>query len=182
MWGPGPANFDGQYYQLVEAEALPKPNAGRPPIMIGGGGEKRTLRLVAQYADEWNSSGLEPDAFRHKLSVLEQHCEVVGRDPATIRRSMLAIALIGPTDADIDEAARWLKEALAPDLDVSIAAYREQLKSEGTIVGGADEVVQALGGLAEAGLEEVIFTYAEPGSDTLPAFIASEIAPKVADL
>ena len=182
MWAPGAASVDGRYYRLQDAEALPKPEAGRPPIMIGGGGEKRSLRLAAQYADEWNGSNLEPDGLRHKLQVLEQHCEAVGRDPGSISHSMLCFAIVGPTEADIDHAAQRLKDALAPDLDVTIREYREQLKAQGMLVGGADEAVQLLGGLAEAGLDEVIFSNPDAASDAFPAFVASEIAPKVAEL
>ena len=182
MWASEPATFEGRYYKLSGAEALPKPGAGRPPIMIGGGGEKRSLLLAAKYADEWNGSNLQPDGFRHKLEVLARHCETVGRDPSAITHSMLSLAAIGPSQSDIDHSAKRLKDALAPDLDISVADYREQLRSQGTLVGGADEVVQALGALAEAGLEEVIFSHPDPASDTFPAFLASEVASKVAAL
>ena len=182
MWGPGPVSVDGHYYRLHEAEALPKPEAGCPPIMIGGGGEKRSLRLAAQFADEWNGSNLDPAGLRHKLEVLEQHCDAVGTDPSAIRHSMLCFAIIGQTEADIDHAAQRLKDALAPDLDVPIREYRQQLKAQGMLVGGADEAVQLLGGLAEAGLDEVIFSNPDAASNAFPAFVASEVAPKVAAL
>ncbi|HJP40768.1 MAG TPA: TIGR03560 family F420-dependent LLM class oxidoreductase [Dehalococcoidia bacterium] len=182
MWTSDSATFEGRYYQLRDAQSLPKPWSGRPPIMIGGGGEKRTLKIVAKYADEWNSGNLSPEELRRKLEVLGGHCDAVGRDPSSISTSMLAFGLIGPTDKEIDEATRTLKEALAPELDVSLPVYREQLKAAGTIVGGAEQVVDQLGKLAEAGMEEVIFNNPDPASETLPEFIAAEIAPKVAAL
>ena len=66
----------------------PKPIRGRIPVLIGGGGEKRTLRLVARYGDACNLFG-DPDAVRHKLDVLERHCADVGRDPAEITKTIL---------------------------------------------------------------------------------------------
>ena len=182
MWGEGPATVEGRYYRLQDAVALPKPAPGRPPVMIGGSGEKRTLRLVAEYADEWNSGGASPEEYARKAGVLARHCEDVGRDPASIRRSMLQLALIGPAQADIDESTRRLKEALAPDLNVSLADYQAQLRAGGTLVGGAEEVIDRLGQLAEAGVDEVVFSLPDAASDTLPAFLASDVVPKVADL
>jgi len=82
--------FEGKYYQLKEARCEPKPvQKPHPPIVIGGGGEKLTLRVAAQYADIWNlpnSSG-DVEEYNHKMNVLRQHCQAVGRDPAEIRLS-----------------------------------------------------------------------------------------------
>ena len=76
--------FKGRYYETDDARNVPKPvQTGGPPIMIGGGGEKRTLRLVAQYADMCNVSG-GPETVRHKLDVMRAHCADVGRDPSEI--------------------------------------------------------------------------------------------------
>ena len=97
LWAEGPATYDGRFYRLQDALCLPKPAPGRPPLLIGGSGERRTLALVARYADEWNSTNLTPDAFTHKSQILERHCESFDRDPATIRRSMMVFAILGPT-------------------------------------------------------------------------------------
>jgi F420-dependent oxidoreductase-like protein len=83
MFNERRANFAGKYYQLLDAPLEPKPVQARLPLMIGGGGEKVTLRIVARYADEWNVWG-NVDTFKHKSSVLERHCDAVGRDPAQI--------------------------------------------------------------------------------------------------
>src|SRR5690606_115249 len=95
LWGDGPTSFDGRYYQLRDVESYPKPVQSPAPILIGGSGEKRTLRLVAQYADEWNAIGLDLEGYRRKVEVLHRHCEDVGRDPSTIRRSMMCGFVIG---------------------------------------------------------------------------------------
>ena len=182
MWGEGPATFEGDYYRLREADALPKPAAGRPPVLIGGTGEKRTLRLVAQYADEWNSVDLTPGAFRHKNEVLAAHCADVGRDPATVRRSMTTIGFVGATDAEVEAATLTQMQRTPPPGDPTPAEYRAALREGGAIMGTADEVVEQLGRLAEAGMDEVQFVYFDLTTDSLPAFLASDVLPQVADL
>ncbi|MCL2465345.1 MAG: LLM class F420-dependent oxidoreductase [Micrococcales bacterium] len=85
MWDPdddGP--YEGMHYQLAETLCSPLP-LSKPEIMVGGSGEKKTLRLVAQYADACNLLGLSPDGLAHKLDVLHAHCERLGRDPREIR-------------------------------------------------------------------------------------------------
>ena len=182
MWGEGPATFEGDYYRLREADALPKPAAGRPPVLIGGTGEKRTLRLVAQYADEWNSVDLTPDAFRHKNEVLAAHCADVGRDPATVRRSMTTIGFVGATDAEVEAATLTQMQRTPPPGDPTPAEYRAALREGGAIMGTAGEVVDQLGRLAEGGMDEVQFVYFDLTTDSLPAFLASDVLPQVADL
>jgi len=82
------STFDGKHYQLRDAYCEPKP-VQQPsiPITIGGGGEKRTLRAVAKYAQHWNLAGGTPEVFTHKVSVLREHCAAFGRDPAEITTS-----------------------------------------------------------------------------------------------
>ncbi|WP_024803704.1 LLM class F420-dependent oxidoreductase [Nocardia sp. BMG51109] len=90
MWDPadnGP--FDGKYYQLAETLCSPQP-IRRPKVLIGGGGERRTLRLVAQYGDACNLFGTSPEDVRHKLEVLRRHCDEVGRDYGEIRKTITA--------------------------------------------------------------------------------------------
>ncbi len=81
-------DFDGRYYQLKEARSEPKPvQKPHPPFVIGGGGEKLTLRVVATYADIWNYTGTSVEEFSHKAKVLREHCEAIGRDPDEIELS-----------------------------------------------------------------------------------------------
>ena len=89
LWTKDLASYDGRYYQLKGAISEPKPvQKPRPPIWIGGAGEKRTLRVVAQHADVWNLVGAPPDEALRLSRVLDAHCVEVGRDPAEIRRSI----------------------------------------------------------------------------------------------
>jgi F420-dependent oxidoreductase-like protein len=87
MWSENDGPYDGKHYQLAETICQPQP-IRRPPILIGGGGEKKTLRLVAQYADVWNSTDSEIDVLTHKIDVLTRHCEAVGRDVTEIRKTV----------------------------------------------------------------------------------------------
>jgi F420-dependent oxidoreductase-like protein len=87
-------SFAGEHYTLTDATCEPKPVQSPLPILIGGGGEKRTLRIVARHADEWNTWGT-PETFEHKSAVLAEHCAAVGRDPSTIVRSAQAVVFLG---------------------------------------------------------------------------------------
>jgi F420-dependent oxidoreductase-like protein len=87
MWSDNDGAYDGKHYQLAETICQPQP-IRRPPILIGGGGEKKTLRMVAQYADVWNSTDYELDVVAHKLDVLQRHCDDVGRDFAEIQKTV----------------------------------------------------------------------------------------------
>lgn len=88
LWTQEAVDFQGTYYQLNGARLSPKPvQKPGPPILIGGSGEQLTLKIVAKYADIWNYSGGELDVFRHKVDVLKNHCEAVGRDFAEIELS-----------------------------------------------------------------------------------------------
>ena len=83
--------FEGAHYRLAETVCTPQPiQPGGPPILVGGSGERKTLRLVAKYADACNLFGFEPDEMKHKIEVLDGHCADVGRDPADVQRTALA--------------------------------------------------------------------------------------------
>ena len=89
LWTEEQADFEGRYYRLIGAQVNPKPvQQPWPPVWIGGGGEQRTLRVVARHADVWNFAGGSVETAIHKAEVLERHCAEVGRDPAEIRLSV----------------------------------------------------------------------------------------------
>jgi F420-dependent oxidoreductase-like protein len=132
--------FEGEVLRLERPLNHPQP-VRRPPIMVGGGGERRTLRLVAQYADACNlfDTGLGPEGIPHKLDVLRRHCEEVGRDYDEVSKTCLARLTLG-TGTD-----------RAPD---------------GTETYSVDRAVERLGRLGEAGIDHVILGMA---NDTDPA-------------
>ena len=182
MWAESPANYAGAFYPLEGVDMWPKPAAGRPPILIGGMGEKRTLRIVAEHADEWNAINLTPEAYAQKVTVLDRHCEAVGRDPATIRRSFDTSAMIGPDAAVQDAATSAVRYWLAPDLPEEPAAARAEAATRGFLTGGRDEIVDWLGQLSRLGVSEVQFLHVLMDRDDVPEYLASEIAPQVKDL
>jgi F420-dependent oxidoreductase-like protein len=131
------ATFDGEYYQLNEAPLEPKPT--KLPILIGASGEKVALRIVAKYADEWNHWGL-PELAQHKGEVFRAHCEKIGRDPATVRRSTQAmIEVLVPGDTEAEERRDRLTAAGRP-----------------TIMGSADQVLDVVARYPEAGIDEFL--------------------------
>jgi alkanesulfonate monooxygenase SsuD/methylene tetrahydromethanopterin reductase-like flavin-dependent oxidoreductase (luciferase family) len=147
-------SFEGRYYRIEKARNVPRPlQAGGPPIMVGGSGERRTLRLVAQYADMCNVSG-GPGTVRHKLDVLRRHCDDTGRDPAEITTTRLGTLVLTP---DADETAR-VSEFLR---GISGDAFDEQFT-----VGEEDEIVEQVGALVDAGLDSLIFNMplSDPGT------------------
>ncbi len=101
MWSDDEGPYEGKHYRLAETICQPPPvSAPRPPILIGGGGERKTLRLVAKYADACNLFAMDANDVRHKLEVLARHCEDVGRDPAEIRTTILGIGTDAANDPD----------------------------------------------------------------------------------
>src|SRR4029079_625024 len=101
MWGPGSPCFEGRLLRVPEAICYPRPLQEHIPILVGGQGERRTLRLVARYADACNLRG-DPASVRHKADVLAAHCAEVGRDPSTVRVTHLSTALVGRDQEDVE--------------------------------------------------------------------------------
>ena len=90
LYGESKSSFDGRYYQLDNASLEPKPLQHPLPLLIGGGGEKMTLKITAKHADEWNVWG-NPSLLKHKMQVLDRHCADAGRDPTSIKRTAVAL-------------------------------------------------------------------------------------------
>ncbi|HYN89716.1 MAG TPA: LLM class flavin-dependent oxidoreductase, partial [Ardenticatenaceae bacterium] len=93
MWASSPASFQGSYYQVADAYNEPRPNPV-PKLMIGGGGEKLTLRVAAELADWWNIGFCPVEEYERKLQRLAEHCAAVGRDPATITKTYFALVSV----------------------------------------------------------------------------------------
>lgn len=118
--------FHGRYYRLEDAPLAPKPVQARLPILIGGGGEKVTLRIVAQYADAWNYSGA-PELLAAKSRVLDEHCQRLGRDPREIKRTGVLLANIGAaaTAGGLGHGPGWVEVGRARELAGRVAQYAE---------------------------------------------------------
>ncbi len=138
------SSFDGRYYRTNEARNVPRPLRGDIPIMVGGSGEKRTLKLVAQYADLCNIHG-GPAEVRRLNGVIDAHCATVGRDPAQIGRTRLASLFVCDSDAQADEMRAFVR-SIAPD-DPE-AAFD---------VGIESELTDKIGALHDAGLDTLMY-------------------------
>lgn len=142
----GPVEYEGQYYRLDAAPFAPK-GVQEPhiPIMVGGGGEKRTLRTLAMYGDIMNVGG-PPSVLRQKIEVLERHCEAVGRDPSTITKTAFIVVALQEDEA---KAAR-LRERFAPQMS-------EEERMRDMAVGPAGHIVEVLKRFEEAGADGAVF-------------------------
>lgn len=150
-------SFEGTYYRTADARNVPRPvQRGGPGILVGGGGERRTLRLVAQYADACNLHG-DPGLIRRKLEVLHRHCTEVGRDPATIAVTRLATLVITHSFQQTGELQSYLARAGGAS---ALADCN---------IGQPDEIVAQLHELAEAGVEEFVFAMPLADPDAIRA-------------
>jgi F420-dependent oxidoreductase-like protein len=108
LWGPGSPAYAGRALSVPEAMGYPRPLQEHVPVILGGGGERRTLRLAARYADAANVFG-DAATVRRKADVLRRHCTDAGRDPAEVALTHLSTALIGDTDAHVAELVQRLR-------------------------------------------------------------------------
>lgn len=121
------SSFEGKYYSLRNAPLAPKPVQRPVPLLIGGGGEQKTMRIAAKYAQEWNIWG-DPERLRQKMSVLDQRCEEIERDPATIERSANAMLMFTDDAAALERArgaGRPILGGTDDQLRESLEKYRE---------------------------------------------------------
>jgi F420-dependent oxidoreductase-like protein len=179
LWSDAPANFNGKHYQLADAVCYPKPVQTPLPLLVGGSGEKRTLRIVAEHADEWNFTGGGVDRYLEKRAVLERHCADVSRDPAEIRHSTMTGFVIGADEAGVTAHAERIREANPLFGRGTIEEMIAGLRERGWLVGTPSEVVDQLGQREEAGLSGVMMQHhAQEDFDVLE-LIAKDILPQV---
>jgi F420-dependent oxidoreductase-like protein len=162
------SSYEGKHHSIKDALNIPQPIRGDIPIVIGGSGERKTLRLVAKYADGCNVQG-DVAKIRHLMQVLEGHCEDVGRDPSEITRTRLASIYIGATH---EEALAMVEAGKA---DGSLPERRIPM----VIAGGPDEIAEQLSAFVDAGIQG--FTISLPDASDLEtvALAGRTIAPLV---
>jgi F420-dependent oxidoreductase-like protein len=168
MFSEEAPSFNGEHYSIHEAFNYPRPI--RPngiPILIGGGGEKRLLALVAKYADACNLFG-DIATIRHKLEVLDRHCDTVGRDPSEITKTRLGTLVIAETDAEAEAKGEAMVAARGMDAE----RYRATV-----IAGSPDTVIEQVHGFLEAGLDGLIFNMHD-AQDLEPVRLAGETLSK----
>jgi F420-dependent oxidoreductase-like protein len=164
-WETGNATLDGTYFQVDGARVYPQPlQSPRIPLWIAGGGEKKTLRIVARMGDYANLDGT-PEGFAHKSSILAGHCRDVGRDFADITRSANYNVVIGRTEAEVEDRLAWIgdhyRQVLPHRADAEVASFRN-----GPLVGTPEQIVEKLTHLRGLGLGYAITYFAEAAYDT----------------
>lgn len=161
MWTEAPASYAGKYYRIDNAYCEPRPNPV-PPILIGGGGEQLTLRVVAKHADWWNIPGGTLENYAHKLDVLRGHCDAVGRDYESIGKSWSAEAVVvAETEAEAQRIA-----AASP-------------YNRNTILGTPEQVAEQLQKFIDLGVSYLIVRLLDfPRTDGIEMF-AQEVMPRL---
>ena len=154
-------SFEGKHYRIKNARNLPRPiRPGGPPIMIGGGGEKRTLKLVAQYADMCNITG-DAEMTRHKIDVIARHCKDVGREPSDIKITRMATLMLTSSPEETASTRDFVTSAAGAEA------------ARGFHIGQEDEVLEQVSEIADAGVDELIFNM--PMADTEAVRRAGEL-------
>jgi F420-dependent oxidoreductase-like protein len=141
----GPVSYQGKHYSLDNAQLLPHPKRGGPPIMIGGNGPKRTLGLVAKFADEWNGVFVPLETYKERTQQLNALLQENGRDAADVKRSLMTQVVFGKDDAALQAKleGRTLDEVIA----------------HGMIGGTAPAIVEQISRYVEAGVERIMLQW-----------------------
>jgi F420-dependent oxidoreductase-like protein len=166
LWTNGTATLDGSHYQVNGAICQPKPlQAGGVPLWIAGGGEKRTLRIAARYANYTNFAG-DTEGFRRKSEILKQHCADVGTDFEAITRSANYNVILGETEKDVQDKLAWMKDHLIRyGVPESIAEERVRDFASGPLVGTPEQLADRLAALGELGMSYAVVNFADVAYD-----------------
>jgi F420-dependent oxidoreductase-like protein len=166
LWGPGAPSFEGKRIRVPEAMCYPRPLQEHIPILVGGSGERRTLKLVAQYADACNLFG-EADIVGRKVEVLHRHCDAVGRAKDDIEVTQLSSVLVVDDRGRVDDAVAALRP---PNVNAQQWATRVN-------AGTVDDHVGRYRGLADAGVDTAVLSLADIGD----AAAIERFAPVIAE-
>lgn len=179
--GDQPVTFDGQFFQLREAMLLPRPQRlGGPPILLPASGSRRSMPLVARYADIWNTVWQTPNEFRELSKMLDGVLQRVGRPASDVKRTMMTFLVYGDTSEQLERQVRGLRRFLPALAALPLEQVLETLRSEwNALVGTADEIVARIKEYEEAGVEELMLEWLDPDDlDGLAAF-AERVLPRI---
>lgn len=140
----GATNFEGEFFTMTDAYCVPRPVQDHLPVWVGGGGEKVTLRIAAQYADGWNLPFISPEEWARKSAILDAHCADVGRDPKAITRTVNVG--MARNDEDLRQQFDQIAEFVRP----------------GVLMGDGQELIDRVGEYIAAGAEGVILAMRTP--------------------
>lgn len=172
MFANEKTTFDGKHFQLHDMPSLPRPiQQPRPPIIVGGVGEKRTLPLVARYADVWNLPTYALDVVDQKRAVLGAECTKIGRDPASIRISQEAVLVLAPDDAALAEALTKAERRFGG---------QGWGLHEGNYIGTPATIVERITERIEQGITYFVFFCSDRASEATLRLFADEVMPAFA--
>jgi F420-dependent oxidoreductase-like protein len=182
LWGgDGPeVSFTGRHYRLEACPALPAPvQRPHPPLIVGGGAGPRSAAIAARWADEYDVVYVHPADAKDRMARVSAACEAMGRDPATMRRSLLAKAIVGIDEAEVRRRAATLMTWTNEEGDVG--AYLDELRAT-HVAGTVEQVVERLVEYAAAGIERVLLHQLVHEDLESIELIGREIVPAVAPL
>jgi F420-dependent oxidoreductase-like protein len=181
LWTDGRATFAGKQYQIDGAICRPLPlQPGGIPLWIAGGGEKKTLRIAAQYAQYTNFDST-PETFKRKSAILEQHCRDVGRDFGEIVRSGNYNVVIGETEQDVRDKLAWIKDHYERNVPQKDAERTYRNFAEGPLVGTPEQLVERLREAEQFGLSYAIGYFVDAAYDPSSMdLFATKVIPELA--
>ncbi|MFE6996468.1 LLM class F420-dependent oxidoreductase [Microbacterium sp. NPDC057659] len=160
-------SFSGEHYSLHDAPALPKPVQSRMPVIVGGGGPRRTPAIAARFATEFNIGFQPNDVVAEKLAGVRAACEAIGRDPRTLKMSVALPTFAGATESEIRRRA----EAAGRTLD--------DVRGSATLTGDADEIAERIDGLRALGVDRIHFQLMDLCDTEHVAYLGDEVLPLV---
>jgi alkanesulfonate monooxygenase SsuD/methylene tetrahydromethanopterin reductase-like flavin-dependent oxidoreductase (luciferase family) len=184
-----PFYTERQRFDLLEAgirtmretwdKANPKPLHNPMPLLMGGKGKKRTLPIVAREASEWNLSRLDLDLYKESREVLEASCKEIGRDPRTIRHSMMTSYIIGRDRAELRERAAQVS-VIIPSLNGKTPDEVIEDRRHAWFVGTTEEIAEKMRGIAALGIDLFMLQHFLLDDSDALKLLASEVLPAVA--
>ena len=172
--------FDGAHYRLERCIALPKPvQDPHPPLIMGGGARTRSAALAARWADEYNVHAVDPATARELRGRIASACLAIDRDPAAVRFSLMTGFVVGVDQADVRRRAQVLMDRTGERGDVG--AFIEAMRQTG-LVGTAEQILERLGMLAEAGVQRVFLQHLVHDDLETVALVGHAIVPQAAAL
>jgi F420-dependent oxidoreductase-like protein len=180
LWDNDAFSFKGRVFELKEARLNPKPAQRPAPLLIGGGGETRTLRAVARYADEWNMTPIPVERYRDKVRALEAHCARVQRDPATIARSMMCGFIAGKDEAQCVKRIQSLQSVMPAMAQTPADQLLRGLTGRGWLVGTPDQIVAQVKALEAEGVQRIMLQHHNQTDFEALELLARDVLPRVA--
>jgi F420-dependent oxidoreductase-like protein len=173
QWTEDSFDFAGRHYRLEGCRALPKPvQTPHPPLIVGGAARRGTVEPAVRFADEYNTTFAAPETLRERRGRLDEACERAGRDPATLRFSLMTTCIVGADDGEVRERARRVAGITgASDPDAVLARHRET-----GVAGTVDEARERLGALEAAGVERVLLQHLDHQDLEMVALVGRELS------